>query len=63
VILSNRCPYCGGPYSISQSCTGPRTADATAHTCPAMARHRQLVDALCEAAEEMTEEDEWTPRP
>jgi hypothetical protein len=40
---ANHCPYCGGPYSLTQSCTGPRTVDLNENTCPEMAAHRRVV--------------------
>lgn len=39
----NTCPYCGGHYSLGQSCTGPRTSDPVANTCNEMRIHRLLV--------------------
>ena len=50
-IRSNTCPYCGGSYTINQSCTGPRTDDPAENTCPEMAAHRRLVEAAIEEEE------------
>jgi hypothetical protein len=51
MIKSNTCPYCGGPYTIAQSCTGPRTDNSAENTCPEMTQHRKLVQLAAELAE------------
>ena len=53
-MKANTCPYCGGAYTLTLSCSGPRTEDPAENTCPSMRRHRE--DVL--AAVEMEEIDE-----
>lgn len=49
MIKANTCPYCGGPYTLSQCCTGPRTDIRGENCCPQMAQHARLVqDAIDE---------------
>lgn len=50
-ITSHRCPHCGGLYTLTMSCTGPRTANPEENTCAAMAAQRRLV-ADASAAED-----------
>lgn len=49
-MKANTCPYCGGPYTLAETCNGPRTDDPTENTCAAMAR-------ACGAVVAATEED------
>lgn len=51
-IKSNMCPYCGGPYSITQSCNGPRTETPGENCCAEMAAHARLVSEACEEEED-----------
>ena len=55
-VPSNTCPYCGGAYTLSRSCYGPRTDDPDANTCKRMRKHRKLVRDAADA--EHSESDE-----
>jgi hypothetical protein len=50
-VRSGACPYCGGGYSITQTCHGPRTDNPDENTCREAARHRRLVRAALDEEE------------
>jgi hypothetical protein len=55
-IKPNTCPYCGGPYTINQTCNGPRTNTPGENACEKMKRHSVMVSEAAEA--NVTEDDE-----
>lgn len=58
MIAANTCPYCGGPYSITESCNGPRIIGGVRgqNACPQMRFHERLVYAAAMA--DLTEAEE-----
>lgn len=58
IIKANTCPYCGGPYTLTSTCYGPRTDTPGENACPQMQRHARLVREAIEASETITEREE-----
>lgn len=46
-IKPNTCPYCGGPYTLTEACNGPRKRDLSNH-CKEMRLHSRLVSRLAD---------------
>lgn len=56
-IKSGKCPYCGGPYTLSRTCNGPRTATPGENACPGMSLHIVVIAALREGRNAKEEEE------
>lgn len=57
-MTANTCPYCGGPYTLTESCTGPRTENPMENTCWEMAQHRRWVQAALDEEEQQDQQEE-----